>query len=204
MKETILEITISNSESVLDSLLENGLLKDIPILGNIVSALKLKGDITNFLFAKKLETFLTKLKSGNIDEIDPSIVNVDMLRKIGSDLVFILEKASNLDKAKWLAQAVIYLTERRYDLDTFERLIYVIDRFSPTLKGTMDIWYLKQNLSGGDCYAFLYDPDHPEELANLGLLKRKYEAKVTNDGIIPVRYEECNLGQQLWHIIEKA
>ena len=204
MKEKFVDIAASNSEVILDSLLENGLLKDIPILGNIVSALRLKGDVANFLFAKKLEAFLVKLKSGNVDVIDPCIVDIEMLTKVGSDLVFILERASNLDKAKWLAQAVIGLTERLYDLDTFERLIYVIDRFSPTLKSTMDVWYWKRDLSDGQSYAFTYDADHPDELANLGLLKRKYEAKITNDGSIPVRYEECNLGQQLWHIIEKA
>lgn len=204
MKEKLLDLAIDNSEVIFDSLLDNGLLKDIPLLGNIVKVLQIKGDVTNYLFAKKLETFLVKLKDTNISEFEVDIADKEQLKKIGTDLVFILESVNNVEKSKWIAQAVIGLTDKRYNLDTFERLIYVIERFSPTLKSTMDVWYLPRDYSNGMGYAFAYDGDHPEELANLGLLRRKYEAKVSNDGKIPVSFEACNLGHQLWYVIENA
>ncbi|WNW05033.1 hypothetical protein [Vibrio alginolyticus] len=204
MKEKVVDLAVSNGELIFDSLLENGLLKDIPLLGNAVKVLQLKGDVTNYLFAKKLEAFLVKLKNSHIDEIDVGIENRKQLQKISSDLVFILERVSNVDKSKWIAQAVIGLVERRYCLDTFERRVYTIERFSPTLKSTLDVWYLPIDYSNGKGYAFAFDGDHPEELANLGLLRRKYEAKVTNDDKIPVTFEACNLGQQLWYVIENA
>ncbi len=204
MKNKAIDLTVSNGEIIFDSLLENGLLKDIPLLGNVVKALQLKGDVTNYLFAKKLEAFLKKLNNSHINEIEVDIEDKKQLQKIGHDLVFILERVSNVDKSKWIAQAVIGLVERRYNLDTFERLIYVIDRFSPTLKNTLDVWYLPRDFSNGRGYAFAYDGDHPEELANLGLLRRKYEAKMTDDGKIPVKFEACNLGSQLWYVIENA
>ncbi|MEL4341743.1 hypothetical protein AAEH92_13590 [Shewanella xiamenensis] len=204
MKTKAIDLITNNAEVVFDSLLENGLLKDIPFLGSIVGALRLKGDVTNYLFAKKIEAFISQLKKGEIEDFDAEIADKEQLQKIGVDLVFILERASNIDKAKWIAEAVIGLVEKRYDLDTFEILVYVIERFSPTLKSTLDVWYLKRDLSNGQAYAFCFDGDHPEELANLGLLRRTYEAKVANNGFFPVKFEECNLGLQLWNIIEKT
>lgn len=204
MKTKAIDLLTNNAEVVFDSLLENGLLKDIPFLGSVVNALRLKGDVTNYLFAKKIEAFLSQLKKGEFEDFDAEITDKEQLQKIGVNLVFILEKASNIDKAKWIAEAVIGLVEKRYDLDTFERLVYVIERFSPTLKSTLDVWYSKRDLSNGQGYAFCFDGDHPEELANLGLLRRTYEAKVANNGSFPVKFEECNLGLQLWNIIEKA
>lgn len=204
MKTKTIDLFANNAEVIFDSLLDNGLLKDIPFLGNIVNALRLKADVTNYLFAKKLEAFLQQLNKGNVENFDSAIANKKQIQRIGTDLVFILERASNIDKAKWIAEAVIGLTENRYNLDTFERLIYVIDRFSPTLKSTLDVWYLTRDLSNGQGYAFCFDGDHPEELANLGLLRRIYEARIAINGSIPVKFEACNLGLQLWNIIEKT
>ncbi|MDN4714353.1 hypothetical protein QYZ39_11910 [Vibrio parahaemolyticus] len=86
MKEKVVDLAVSNGELIFDSLLENGLLKDIPLLGNAVKVLQLKGDITNYLFAKKLEAFLIKLKNSHIDKIDVGIENKKQLQKISSDL----------------------------------------------------------------------------------------------------------------------
>lgn len=204
MKNKAIDLAVSNGELIFDSLLENGLLKDIPLLGNVVKVLQLKGDVTNYLFAKKLEAFLSKLNCSNIDEVEIEIEDKKQLQKIGYDLVFILERVSNIDKSKWIAQAVIGLVERRYSLDMFERLVYVIERFSPALKKAMDAWYLPRDYSDGRGYIFAYNPEHPEELANLGLLTRRYEAKVTKDGKIPVAFEASSLGHQLWYVIENT
>jgi hypothetical protein len=146
MKTKAIDLLANNAEVFFDSLLENGLLKDTPFLGSVVTALRLNGDVTNYLFAKKIEAFLSQLKKGEFQDFDAEITDKEQLQKIGFDLVFILEKASNIDKAKWIAEAVIGLVEKRYDLDTFERLVYVIERFSPTLKSTLDVWYLKRDL----------------------------------------------------------
>ena len=204
MKEKIIDVISGNAETALDLLLEDGILKDIPILGNVVKALQIKSDISNILYAKKLEVFLTSLSDGDFKMINTEEIDKEKLEKIGLDLVFIIDKINNIDKAKWVAQAVIGLADKKYNLDTFERLIYAIDNFTPTLKSTLDIYYKPVELVDGVGACYVYDGDHPDELANIGLLTRRLESKVSNDGFIPVHYTKCNLGIQLWRIIENS
>ncbi|MCW8831614.1 MAG: hypothetical protein OQK32_08870 [Gammaproteobacteria bacterium] len=204
MKNKVIDLVTENAEAAFDLLLEDGVLKDIPILGDVVKILRIKGDISNILYAKKLEAFLCSLSESNYEEITLDDKDKEELEKIGLDLVFIIDKINNIDKSKWAAQAVIGLANKKYNLDTFERLIYAIDNFSPTLKDTLDIYYKPVELVNGVGACHVYDGDHPEELANIGLLTRKFESKVSNDGFIPVHYAESNLGMQLWYIIENA
>jgi len=204
VKNKIIDIVVDNAETALDLLLKDGILKDIPILGNISKALRLKSDIANTLYAKKLEAFLTSISERNYEDIDFDLNDRENLNKIGLDLVFIIDKINNIDKAKWVAQAVIGLANKRYNLDIFERLIYAINNFSPTLKSTLDIYYKPTELVNGLGPCHMYDGDHPEELANIGLLTRRLESKISNDGFLTVQYKESNLGLQLWSIIENA
>lgn len=153
---------------------------------------------------KKLEAFLLSISNSNYEHIELELNDKENLEKIGLDLVFIIDKINNIDKAKWVAQAVINLASKKYNLDTFERLIYAINNFSPTLKSTLDIYYKPRELVNGVGSCYVYDGDHPEELANLGLLTRKFEPTVNNDGFVSVQYKESNLGIQLWYIIENA
>lgn len=204
VKNNIIDAVMDNAEIAIDTLLDDGILKDIPVLGNIVKALQIKGDIANILYAKKLEAFLLSIANSNYEHIKLDLNDKENLEKIGLDLVFIIDKINNIDKAKWVAQAVINLANKRYNLDTFERLIYAINNFSPTLKSTLDIFYKPKELIDGVGSCYMYDGDHPEELANLGLLTRRFESKVNNGGFIPVQYKESNLGIELWYIIENA
>lgn len=205
MKNNAIDLLASNSEVLFDSLLENGLLKDLPFIGSVINILRIKGDITNYLFAKKLETFLLHVNKKGIESIDAIEIDKDKIQKIGKDLVFILERSSNIEKSKWVAEAVIGLTEGKYNFDTFERLIYTIERFSPTLKSTLDIWYKPSDINDHKARAFSFDGDHPEELANLGLLRREHKFKKVHQGIsLTVEHVTCNLGAQLWNIIEDS
>ncbi|EOB6258699.1 hypothetical protein ACHELR_000685 [Vibrio fluvialis] len=204
MKNKLTDLCVENFEIAFDSLFESGVLKDIPLLGNIVNALRLKEDVKNYLFAKKLESFLVELKSRGVSEITPDLCDDEKLGKIGQDIVFIIDRASSIDKSKWIARAVIGLTEDKYDVNEFERIIYVIDKFTPSLRATMGDIYQKRELKNGRGYVNVINQDLREELANLGLLRRRYEAKVSNDGFIPVAFETCPLGLYFWEVIENS
>lgn len=204
MKNRLVDIASANLEPIFDSLLENGLLKDLPLIGNIANMLRLKGDVTNFLFARKLETFINKLQQHNINFIENKVADKEELKKIGTDLVFIIDSINNLDKAAWLAQTVVGLVEKKYDLATFQRLTHVVDNFSPPLIEVLRIYYKKRELSSGQVYVDFYDGDYPEELANMGLLQRQYGPQLTDGRELIVNYRICNLGQHFWYVISNA
>ena len=55
-------------EAIMDSALDDGILKDIPILGSIVGAGKCIKNIGDVLFTNKLIAFLTGLKDADAEE----------------------------------------------------------------------------------------------------------------------------------------
>ena len=55
-------LTTDVGELVLDSVLEGGTLKDVPVLGAILNTIKLGSSISNFLLFKKVYRFLFEIK----------------------------------------------------------------------------------------------------------------------------------------------
>ena len=97
-------ISIDLAETFTDSMLEDGILKDIPIIGTIVGLSKFGINVRDRLFLKKVITFLLELKD------IPSIERIKMISeidndpkykiKIGEKLLYILDKCEDHEKAK--------------------------------------------------------------------------------------------------------
>ncbi|MGC4021835.1 MAG: hypothetical protein QM734_07760 [Cyclobacteriaceae bacterium] len=56
------DLSVSVAETIMDSVTQDGLVKDIPILGTIVSIGRTTLNVKERLFVKKLIHFLTELK----------------------------------------------------------------------------------------------------------------------------------------------
>jgi len=100
-------VSIELSEMVLDSVLQDGILKDIPILGTIVGLGKTSLKITDTLFLKKIISFLFEIKTIDagerkkmIDKIDSS---EDFKIKVGEKLLYIIDKCDDHENAKYVS-----------------------------------------------------------------------------------------------------
>ncbi|PHS82772.1 hypothetical protein [Aeromonas dhakensis] len=188
MKGNALDMLSEVGEFTLDYFLKEGVLKDFPLIGSVLKILQAGNDISNLIFAKKLQAFISKLNEHDITAVDENILDKEKLSELGCELIFIIDNAQNVNRAEWLAQAVIGLSEKRYDVDTFQRLINVIQRYSPPLSKCMGSYYA--DISMG------FDEDYQYELSNLGLLK--------HNPIYITQYHVTNLGQAMWYVLEKS
>lgn len=132
--ETI-EVAANIGEMALDSVLQEGVLRDIPILSTIASIYHMGSSIQNALFLRNIGTFLVELKIGRFKE-----KSIELMRKIGadenfrkkvSDIILILNtKFENTKKAKILAGVLLALAERNIDENDFDLLCGIINELT--------------------------------------------------------------------------
>lgn len=188
MNDNIKDIVSDVSEFTIDSFLSDGLLRDFPVIGTAIKFLQLGKDVSNHIFARKLQAFLQKLNENNFTAIDEKIMDKDRLTELGCELIFIIDSAQNINRAEWLAQAVVGLSEQRYDVDTFQRLINVIQRYSPPLSKCMGSYYADIPMG--------FREDYQDELANLGLLK--------HNPLYTIRFHLTDLGRAMWYVLKES
>lgn len=128
-----LEIISDNSEVFFDSLLESGALKDIPIFGNILKVTNIGFSVRDYLFAKKLLTFLNSLNSVDFKErkqfIDKHIKDKRSQEELADKILHNLEKIDSNKKAEFIARAFkLYLKEKITKIEFYD-LIYSIEQF---------------------------------------------------------------------------
>ncbi|MGK0271266.1 MAG: hypothetical protein ACI88H_001923 [Cocleimonas sp.] len=144
--------TISNSELVsvsgelgeiaIDSILDDGLLKDIPIIGTITGLWKTGASIKDALFTQKLLVFLNTIsdipadkRAGMVESLDDPSTS----EKAGEKLLILLERLESSGKAKLLAKTFKVYVESIISREEFWRVSYIIDNLPLS-----DIWALKE------------------------------------------------------------
>lgn len=125
-------VAVSITETLTDSLLEDGLLKDIPIIGTIVGLGKTSVKITDFLFLKKVLVFLSELdkvapedRKEMIDKIDSS---EKFQIKVGEKLLYIIDKCEDHENARYISKLFVGFIEGEIDYPDFLRGAKQIER----------------------------------------------------------------------------
>lgn len=123
----------------IDSILEDGILKDIPIIKTISSLYKAGISIKDRYFIKKMLIFLNHVRDIELED------RVNFLSKLndsqlGEKLILILNRLDDLEKPELIANLFRKLTYHKIDYITFQRLALIIEKcFIEDLK------FLKQN-----------------------------------------------------------
>ncbi len=112
-------------ESSIDSFLSDGILKEIPIVKSILGIIKVSSNISEYLFLKKIISFLNEIKEidpkkrkEEIDKIDSS----ERYRiKVGEKLLYILDRSDDYEKAEYIAKLFVALLEEKISYDDFIR-----------------------------------------------------------------------------------
>jgi len=126
------DLLIEAAELALDSVFENGVAKDIPVIGTVAKLYSVAIGTQGYLFTKKIKKFLTELALIPYDERIKFAKRLEADPKQGervSEVVLtFIDKLDDIEKAPLLARAFSrYITED-YDLTTFHRLSIAIDR----------------------------------------------------------------------------
>jgi hypothetical protein len=103
----LLNVTIELAETFSDTLLEDGILKDIPIIGSIVGLTKAVISINDRLLIKKLIYFISEFNDIDQEKRNKLISGIDNSEKeqikLGEKLLYIIDKSDDHITARYIA-----------------------------------------------------------------------------------------------------
>ncbi|KPM33550.1 Hypothetical protein I595_453 [Croceitalea dokdonensis DOKDO 023] len=135
-----LEIAIKNSELpslakdytelAIDGLMDDGILKDIPLVGTVIGVMKFGNSLNKHLSAKKLYKFLFELQSIPLEKRIKKIDEINSSEKyqsnVGEMLFELLEKIESDGKPEIIGKLFKAYIEENIDFHTFLRLSHII------------------------------------------------------------------------------
>lgn len=136
-KSELVEILTELSEFGLDGILQEGMVKDIPLLSTVVSIYKLGHTLRERSYIKKLIIFLKELEEGNVDEkkrqkyIDRITKNRQIIQKELEYVMTLLDRFLSEQKAKYLGRLFLAYIYEEIDWSMFCQLSELIDRLLP-------------------------------------------------------------------------
>jgi hypothetical protein len=119
------------SETAIDSALESGTLRDIPIIGMLTGVMKAGRDIKIALFIRKVAVFLKELSQIPIQDRQEFVNRFDSKEKqheFGQTILLLLERAEDMKKPHLIAKIInAYILGKIDESDAF-RLCTMINR----------------------------------------------------------------------------
>ena len=128
------ELIKDAGEIAIDSYLEDGLLKGIPIIGSIIALAKTAIRVSDYIFIKKVIRFMQNLESVSEYEKCEEWKKIQDDKKyakhLGETIMLLLDKFDNLDKPAIFAKVFSSFLKREIDNSIFLRLSSAIEKTS--------------------------------------------------------------------------
>ncbi|QFS51018.1 hypothetical protein [Nostoc sphaeroides] len=108
-KSSIIELTSDLSEIIIDATIESKILADIPIFGSLIKLSKIGSSVSNYLYSKKIYTFLkelSKIPEQQRKAFTQKLADENEQVKIGERLLLLIDKLDEIDKSKLLAKTL--------------------------------------------------------------------------------------------------
>lgn len=129
-----LELSAEILEFSVDQVLDEGILKDIPLVGWIAKGVSIGRSISDRIFYNKILRFLIaleKIHSGDRDAFRKRVnEDLEFRRRVGEHLLVLIDKIDAFDKANLLAQCFDHFLTGDIDHEYFVDLSHVIERTS--------------------------------------------------------------------------
>ena len=120
------------AEFTLDAVLDDGVVKNIPVVGTVAKLFRMCVGVQGYVFAKKVRRFLEELTTIPQEDRDHFARQIENDKKEQSRtaevLVVLLDKLDDIQKTPLLARAFGGYVRSEYDFSTFQRLAAAIDR----------------------------------------------------------------------------
>ena len=163
---TLRDAATDLAEVGLDQMFEDGILRDIPVLGTLVRLRATLGVVQDYLFTRKVAKFLIGV--ARVDEAKrkafvATISSPTERRRLGETLVLLLDRLDDLEKPDILARMFCAYIEGRCDLPTFRRLALAVYRLPVSSLHALRAFY-DPNRKG-----FQIGGEYLSEFASVGL-----------------------------------
>ncbi|MGM0582766.1 MAG: hypothetical protein ACQETL_18975 [Bacteroidota bacterium] len=136
-EETLKDSNLHNistgfAETITDSLLEDGFMKEIPIVNTIVGLSKSAIRITDLLFLKKVISFLSEQEfisqKDRIEMIDKIDSSKKYRMKVGEKLLYIIDKCDDYENSQYISMLFAGFIKGEIDYPDFLRASKIIER----------------------------------------------------------------------------
>lgn len=138
MKDEIMSLVEEFGEFTLDSFIQDGIIKDLPIVGSVFSMVKIGVDIRDRIFVEKIKSFIE-----NIDRNQKwreKFSDDEECNKISRQLLYIVDSCDDDNKLKLIGMAFNYLVNGEISKDEYFYTVNIISKsFYPFLKMLLDI-----------------------------------------------------------------
>lgn len=124
-------VGIDVAEVTLDSLINDGALRDLPVIGTLVNLWKAGVTVKDALFLRKLLIFLDRLKEIPVEtrrDMINSLADKATQENVGEKLLGLLDRLDSSVKARILAGAFSAYVRGGITADEFWRVSFIIDR----------------------------------------------------------------------------
>lgn len=188
------EIASEAADIALDSALNDGLLKDIPVFGWLAKAYSAYQSITDRIFLKKLALFLSGVSKASVSEREKFKSNLnnepEFRKKVGENLLLLIDKHERLEKSYLLGKLMAKVVEGECSSEFFLKLAAALDR--STVEDLEDLKAHSQNIKNL--------PDNvQQDLYKSGLLNMNIEAYSFSEPLVSVAvtYKLNLLGEKI-------
>lgn len=144
LESATMDLTIDYAELALDSFLDNGIIKEIPIVKSVVGVIRGGMKIREIHFAKKLLTFLKEFHSAKLEESK----RVEFQKKFKSDnkyrnsvveqIMILNERVLDIEKSKILANLFASHLNDKFNWQAFLSLAHCVERLNLTTIDYLD------------------------------------------------------------------
>jgi hypothetical protein len=185
IENNINSINVDLSENIIDNLINNDSLREIPIVKSIVSLTKIGVTVRDYFFLKKVIKFLNKIENIDIIKKQKFLNKIDstpqLSKRLYESICTILDRFDNEDKAEILGNLFKSLIKEKINLNMFLRLSNIVEKTFI-----------------GDLILFRDFHGKNEELFNKSRKYRKkyMEENLANNGLLRPRIEENTYNQK--------
>lgn len=127
----LIEIGEEIAEISVDSILNEGVLKEFPIIGSLIGIWKTGVSINDYRFLNKILLFLnetSKLSEKKRQNIIEKLEDETFQAEAGEKLIAIIDNLETGSKAKMLGKALALFGNEIINRDEFWRISYIIDK----------------------------------------------------------------------------
>ena len=124
------DAAIDIGELEIDAFLDEGVLREIPLLKSILACRKTWASIADQLFLRKVYSFMVASPKFTKEEIEAFTVDHwrgENAQRLASAVVLLIDRLDDLEKPAMLARVFAALVRKNINYDTFRRLAAGID-----------------------------------------------------------------------------
>jgi hypothetical protein len=170
-KDELISLSTNLSETALDSIMAEGIFKDIPVIGSMISVGKLIYSISDYFLFTRIIHFINELDLKNqqdVDDLKRKYFSDNDYNKIGSKILLTLERSDDQKKIKWLAKCFRLFLDKFIIKDEFMRLTSILNNSYVSDLEKIIVFDKRKNITSHNDLVETYVLDH---LFSIGLLE---------------------------------